>query len=73
MEGDTAAVEKPPKVPASLYSKSEAPVQLVLCVDTMGQVCVATDALLFRGSRRTHHQAHRPKYVCWVYSVFFLW
>ncbi|CAN0031897.1 unnamed protein product, partial [Scytosiphon promiscuus] len=36
-ESDTAAAEKPPKVPASLYSKIEAPVQLVLCVDTMGQ------------------------------------
>ncbi|CAN0064085.1 unnamed protein product [Pylaiella littoralis] len=32
-----AEAEKPPKAPASLYSKSEAPVQLVLCVDTMGQ------------------------------------
>lgn len=35
-----AEAEKPPKAPASLYSKNEAPVQLVLCVDTMGQVCV---------------------------------
>lgn len=30
--------EKPPKPPASLYSKNDAPVQLVLSIDTIGQV-----------------------------------
>ncbi|CAN0413782.1 unnamed protein product, partial [Ectocarpus sp. 8 AP-2014] len=29
--------EKPPKSPASLYSKNDAPVQLVLSIDTIGQ------------------------------------
>eukprot|EP00903_Cladosiphon_okamuranus_P011859 g11140.t1 len=35
--GESDAAEKIPKAPASLFSKNEAPVQLVLCIDTMGQ------------------------------------
>eukprot|EP00752_Nemacystus_decipiens_P007983 g7132.t1 len=31
------AGEQPTKAPVSLFSKNEAPVQLVLCIDTMGQ------------------------------------
>ncbi len=49
-EADAASTaEKPSKAPASLYSKNEAPVQLVLCIDTMGQVraCESTMVMMF--------------------------
>lgn len=49
VEADAASTaEKPPKAPASLYSKNEAPVQLVLCIDTMGQVreCQRTTTMI---------------------------
>ena len=37
-EGATNGDENTPPVPASMYSKNEAPAQLVLCADTIGQV-----------------------------------
>lgn len=54
-ESDTA--EKPPKAPASLYSKHEAPVQLVLCIDTMGQVCPCVLDVVRAQFRGTHVRA----------------
>lgn len=55
MEAD----EDKPKAPVSPYSKNEAPVHLVMCVDTMGQVrSHSVDGLHRRGrSRATNSSA----------------
>lgn len=38
VEGEAEGAEERPTTPSSLYSKNEAPAQMVLCVDTIGQV-----------------------------------